>query len=187
MKRFVQQARGKLASARGVTLVELLVATLIMGFISVVAMVGMTLAYRSYTEVVDQSRVQATLDTLMSVVLSELRLGGDFGVVEESDQLHQLWYTSATRGAGTVSMEVGAAGTLQINDVVSGSVDRSNPREVVSDGVYFDGRLCVSLFHMAYDPDSGQMTVEMTVRAQSGAQASARCVVACLNGSAAAP
>lgn len=138
----------KLGRTAGMTLMETLVALLLLGMMSGIMLVGVNSAAKTYRQSVAVSEVQTAASTLMQVLANELRYAQDVTVGGYNNELQS--YTSLRYGKESSLVNNLSTGQLQVGD-----------RLLVSSGVYAGGNLRVTNFSVTFT--DGIFTVKLTL------------------------
>lgn len=168
--------RRKLAGQKGLTLVELLAAVVILILLGLILNAGMQMAVNSYRVMIAQSETELLLSTLADTLADDLRYAED--VVASGGKL--VSYFSDSYGENT---------TLEINDIVNdpnkGKVYANSGGKklrVLPDGAYgLNGRYEVDVMEIGYDADR-VFTLKLSVKEKDGdIRAETELSVRCLN------
>lgn len=153
----------KLKNRAGMTVTELLVTVLLVVLLSGAILAGTNTALKTYRQSVSLSRAQTTLSTLMEAVGDELRLAGKVQVVDGT-----VSFASARKNGQEVRLSLSDKGELLVGDTL-----------LVTDGVYANGTLQVTQFHLDYK--DGVFQASITIAGEDGVQVSAQCAFRRLN------
>lgn len=110
----MKRLREKLKSDRGLTLIEMIVATGILALLGLMLHTGLFMARDSYNNVTEESETQLLLSTLSNLLSNELRYARDVTTTGDGKLEH---YTSAVYGANT-TLAIDDKGQLRVNGLL---------------------------------------------------------------------
>ncbi len=87
---------------RGFTIGEMMMAVLILVIITGLVAGGLPLAGRVYKQVVDSANAQLLLGSTMTLLRDELETAKSVPAQDETNQIHQIQYTSTSTGYTTI-------------------------------------------------------------------------------------
>lgn len=164
----MKRLRKKLKSSRGLTLVEMLAAALVLSLLALMLQTGLFMAQNSYTTMTAQSESQLLLSTLTNLLSNELRYARN---VETNPSAQLVRYTSVNYGLNT-TISLNEAGQLQTHD-----------RLMLSSGAYGNGTYRISSYSITYDNTTGVFDVDLTVTGPRDISNETQFSVRCLNSS----
>ncbi len=110
----MKRLRKKLKSDRGLTLIEMVVATGILALLGMMLSTGLFLARDSYNNVTEEAEGQLLLSTLSDLLSNELRYARDIETTADGKLEH---YTSASYGSNT-TLAIDKKGQLRVNGLL---------------------------------------------------------------------
>ena len=162
--------RKKLNSQSGLTLVELLAATVVLMLLGLILNTGLQTALSTYRTITAQSELELLLPTAVDALTDDLRYARDV-----SGENTSFTYTSDSFGEGT-SLTV---------DLADGQI-KANGKRVLSTGAYgLNGAYKVKEMTIDHPKESDHFTINLTVTTQDGSLSAKTpdegVVVRCLN------
>ena len=171
--------RKKLADTGGVSIVEMLCATIILILLGLLLNSGLQLSVKSYRELTAESETQLLLATAIDALADDLRYARK--VETESDNTLKTYF-SDSYGKDT-DIKVGESGDTTGQLLAAG-------KRVLPPGAYGKGAYQIQNLSITYDKDKQQFTVKMEVIAPKIAGVGAKTpeegvIIRCLNPAAA--
>ena len=162
----MRRLRQKLRDSRGMTLVELTAAALVLSLLALLLHTGLLMAQSSYQTMTAQSESQLLLSTLTDLLSNELRYARD--VVTDSGQLTR--YTSVNYGRNT-TLALSGQGQLE-----------ANGRLMLSAGAYGSGDYRIDRCAISYEAATGIFQVTLRVAGPRDISQETTFSIRCLNG-----
>lgn len=154
----------KLSNNKGLTMVEMLVAAVILSLLSMMLNTGIFMAQNSYNKMMAESETQLLLSTVSDMLYNELRYARD--VVDNSGVLQR--YTSVNYGKNT---------TISISD--EGQL-LAKEKLMISSGAYGNGDYKITDLEILCEPN-GLFNVHIDIESKTGVSAETQFYISCLN------
>lgn len=173
--------RKKLADTGGVSIVEMLCATIILILLGLLLNSGLQLSVKSYRELTAESETQLLLATAIDALADDLRYARKVETVSETDNKLKSYF-SDSYGKDT-TLTIGADGDTKGQLLAAG-------QRVLPPGAYGKGAYQIQNLNITYDKDNQLFTVKMEVIAPKIAGVGAKTpddgvIIRCLNPAAA--
>lgn len=157
--------RKKLKKQNGLTIVEMIAATLILALLAMMLNTGVLMAQKTYKEVTTESETQLLLSTVSNLLYNELRYARDVVPVADSNKLQR--YTSVAYGRNTV-LSLSSDGQIL-----------ANGKRMLATGAYGNGIYKIDSLDITCD--DSLFTVTLSISDNIGSQAENTFSVRCIN------
>lgn len=174
----------KLRNERGVTLIEMLCAVVILILLGLMLNTGLEMAVHSYQDITAQSEVQLLLSTLSDALADDLRYARDVTTKADGSTL-ESYSSDSYNVEGRASLGISENGQMMASGTVDANGFMTGGKRVLPSGAYGNGTYIVKEMNITYkkQSDGSFFTIELEVAQANGdISAQTEITVRCLSG-----